>query len=136
MKNKKRRPKSKWYKLEAFFDGENVHEVAEISPQGNKRPVLLHAQFYDDTGEQILQVVTCNMQGVPPSDLNTLRQTLQAQKIMPTLILPEGVAKFLKLREISDNEALKTINTSKREAQEASGSDPGGNGSSKMTKPV
>jgi len=106
------KPKSPptWYAVEAISDGEAVSPVAEMdTPGGEKRPVMLHANFYDRHGNHVLQVVTVDMEAVPPQSLEQLRLLLQAQGIVPTLVLPDKAVKFMRLRALSEVESRRVV---------------------------
>jgi hypothetical protein len=108
-----------WYAVEAFTDGATEQQVAEVNANGTARPVLLQSQFYDRDGARLLQVVAVDMETVAPQDLEHLRKLLQAQGIVPTLVLPDKGVKFMKLRKLSPVEAKRLKESIKRQMAEA-----------------
>lgn len=107
-----------WYRLtESFVDGE-PQKLMEITVEdGQARPILLQAQFFDEKGERILMVANMNMEGVPPKVVENTRRLLQAQNITPTLILPE-VIKLLRLVSVSKVEANRIMGDARRSLAE------------------
>ena len=97
-----------WHQVtEIQEEGKEPQKVMEVTAEdGEARPVLIQAQFHDETGEQILLVATMNMDGVPPVVVNNLRKLLQAQYITPTLILPDSI-KLMRLKPMSKKDAQK-----------------------------
>ena len=95
-----------WHQVvEIAEEGKEPQKVMEVtSEDGAARPVMVQAQLYDETGEQILLIATMNMDGVPPPVVNNIRKLLQAQYITPTLILPDCI-NLMRLKPITKKAA-------------------------------
>jgi hypothetical protein len=108
----------RWWKVVAYREGEETKPVVGITVGEEERPVLLKAVFYDKDKNPVLAVVTCQMQGIAPEQLQQLRTIVQAQRLTPVLMLPDRGVDFMELVPVSDTDGKRITEDARRALQE------------------